>query len=400
MSNFKILNRNTAPAEYDLDTLDTADLQGIYRGKTLKESRLNRDIDFGYQEQSDDEEGKSSQSKKAELKVDFQEREKDAFAEQKSSLPDFDQFSNSPGFQRFMAQLRRSQRGETYEEIQDALQTLFQDPTLKNAALTGALKLLKDQEADPRLIELLEQILRELREESGSEIRAGYNISEVAAAIVGEGEDLLSALRDFYCQVVFGNQNLITTYHFIMNSFPDEKERKKRHQQQKKQHQNEQEIDGVEGQERLEKALQFLFEALAAELKSNAPSLDPALLKSVMDSLCQVEFFRNAYRSFLQMMTKMNIACAKIPVAPSKLINELLTRISKEAFNDDEFLRIAEKFSVPPLQLSIEFLTKIYEMIRLFPERIFSSSVTRENCLIAVQRSLDSAIARESEVAE
>ena len=118
-----------------------------------------------------------------------------------------------------------------------------------------------------------------------------------------------------------------------------------------------------------------------------------------MDGLCQMEFFRNSYRSFLQMLTKMNIINPKIPVKPSRLINEILTRVNKESLADDEFLRIAEIFSVPPLELSIEFLTRIYEMIRLFPERIFPSDANRDNCLKAVQCSLDSAIARESEVA-
>ncbi|MBX9742681.1 MAG: TyeA family type III secretion system gatekeeper subunit [Chthoniobacterales bacterium] len=405
MSNFKILNRNTAPTDYDLDNLDTVDLQGIYRGKTIKELRVNNDFDFGSQEESDNQEGKSTQSKKAELKNDFQKREQDAFSLEKISLPDFDQFSHSPSFQRFMAQLRRSQRGETYEEIQDSLTQLFQDPTLKSAALTGALKLLKDQEAPPELIELLEQVLQELTENKGSEIRAGYNISQTAASVAGENEDLLSALRNFYCQVVFGNQNLIATYRYIMSSFPDEFEKAKRERQkQDQQHKREQkaqpDIDGVEGEARLEKALQFLFESLAAELKSNRPSSDHPFLKSVMDGLCQIEFFRNAYRSFLQMLTKMNMACSKIPIAPSRLINEIFARIAKETFNDHEFLMIAESFSIPPLQFSIEFLTKIYEMIRLFPERVFTSSMSRENCLVAVQRSLDSAIARESEVAE
>lgn len=405
MNNLKVFNRNIAPADYDLDNLDTVDLQGIYRGKTIKELRVNNDIDFGYQEESDSKEGKSTQSKKAELKSDFQKKEQDAFFLEKTNLPDFDQFSNSPSFQRFMAQLRRSQRGETYEEIQDALNQLFQDPTLKNAALTGAIKLLKAQEAPPELIELLEQLLRELAENQGSEIRAGYNISQVAASVAGENVDLLSELRDFYCQVVFGGQNLIATYRYIMSSFPDEFEKAKRERQQRdQQHQKQQpyqpDIDGVEGQARLEKALQFLFEALAVELESSRPSSDHPFLKSVMDGLCQIEFFRNAYRSFLQMLTKMNRECSKIPIAPSRLINELLTRIAKEAFNDNEFLTIAENFSIPPLQLSIEFLTKIYEMIRLFPERIFTTAMSRENCLVAVQRSLDSAIARESEVAE
>ncbi len=106
--------------------------------------------------------------------------------------------------------------------------------------------------------------------------------------------------------------------------------------------------------------------------------------------------YRYYYR---QMLTKMNISYSAIPVKPSRLINEILTRVTKDTFTDDEFLRVAEKFSVPPLQLSIEFLTRIYEMIRLFPERIFPSNASRENCLRAVQYSLDSAIARESEVA-
>ncbi|MCF7728902.1 MAG: TyeA family type III secretion system gatekeeper subunit [Chthoniobacterales bacterium] len=380
--------------------MDTADLQGVglYRGKEIKKTQFDDNIEFGIYDEGDDREGKSASSSKVELKSASQKKEKNAFEDQQESLPDFDDFFNSPDFQKFMAQIRRSQRGGSYDEIKQTLDSLFNDPTLKSAALKGAIKILESQLDDPALKELLEQVLNDLNNSNGAEIRAGYNVSHVAASTVGDEADLVAQLRDFYCQVVFGDQNLVTNYHIIMNSFP-ELDKVKRNQKNKKNNQGKEEPDGQEGQERLEKALEFLLKSLAAELKSNAPSLEPSFLKTVMDGLCQMEFFRNAYRSFLQMLTKMNITNPVIPVKPSLLINEILTRVSKDSLNDDEFLRIAEKFSVPPLQLSIEFLTRIYEMIRLFPERIFPSNANRENCLRAVQCSLDSAIARESEVA-
>lgn len=381
--------------------MDTANLQGVglYRGKQIKKNRLDDAFEFGVHDESDDQEGKSATSTKVELKSAFQKKEKNAFDDQQEKLPDFDDFANSLDFQKFMAQIRRSQRGGNYEEIKQTLDSFFQDPTLKNAALQVAIKLLENQSDDPQLKELLEQLLHDLNDNNGAEIRAGYNISHVAASTIGNESDIVAALRDFYCQVVFSDQGLISNYRTIMNSFP-ELNRVKRDKNKKNNKQGQEEDpDGLEGQERLEKALEFLLKSLAAELKSNAPSLEPSFLKSVMDGLCQMEFFRNAYRSFLQMLTKMNIMNPRIPVKPSRLINEILTRVTKDNLADDEFLRIAETFSVPPLQLSIEFLTRIYEMIRLFPERIFPSDASRENCLRAVQCSLDSAIARESEVA-
>ncbi|MFZ4115115.1 MAG: TyeA family type III secretion system gatekeeper subunit [Chthoniobacterales bacterium] len=397
MMNPRVLARVSTPVGGEIDT---SDLQGIglYRGKQIKKSSFDDNLEFGVHDEADDQDGQSATSDRVELKSAFEKKEKNAFDDQQQNLPDFDEFSNSPDFQKFMAQIRRSQRGGNYQEVQQALDSFFQDPTLKNAALRVAIKLLGDDAADPALKELLEKILQDLNESNGAEIRAGYNVSQVAASTIGNEADLVAALRDFYCQVVFGDQSMVTNYHTIMNSFP-ELNKVKRDKKKKKNQHGEEEPDGQEGQERLEKALEFLLKSLAAELKSNAPSLEPSFLKSVMDGLCQMEFFRNAYRSFLQMLTKMNISYPSIPVKPSRLINEILTRVTKDTFADDEFLRIAEKFSVPPLQLSIEFLTRIYEMIRLFPERIFPSNINRESCLRAVQASLDSAIARESEVA-
>ncbi len=397
--NPRILSRRVLSPGGDIDT---SDLQGVglYRGKEIKKSKFNDDLEFGVHDEADDQDGQSARSDHVELKSAFQKKEKNAFDDQQKSLPDFDEFASSPDFQKFMAQLRRSQRGGNYQEVENTLNSLFEDPTLKNAALNVALRLLGDQAADTDLKELLEQMLHDLNESHGAEIRAGYNVSQVAASSISNEAELIAALRDFYCQVIFGDQNLITNYRTIMNSFPElDKIKRDQKKKKKKQEEKEEEPDGKEGQQRLEKALEFLLRSLAAELKSNAPSLEPPLLKAVMDGLCQMEFFRNAYRSFLQMLTKMNITNAAIPVKPSRLINEILTCISKETLLDDEFLRIAEKFSVPPLQLSIEFLTRIYEMIRLFPERIFPSTVNRDHCLKAVQSSLDSAIARESEVA-
>ena len=402
MINPRITVRSATP----LDKPDSSDalVAGLFRGKEIKKSTLKTDSDFGVYQENDDQEGKSATSKKGNLKSNVQKEEKETFSEQEENLPDFEEFSGSPGFQRFMAQLRRSQRTGSYDEIKEALDETFDDPTLKNAAVVVAIKLLDKQAGgDSDLKQLLQQVLQELTESQGAEVRAGYNVSNVAAATVGSEAELIAALRDFYCQVVFGDQNLVNTYHYIMKSFPDKIEKAKRDKQRKNQQgqdSSEDELDGPEGQKRLEKALEFLLKSLAAELKSNAPSLEPPLLKSVMDGICQMEFLRNSYRSFLQMLTKLNAQCSVVPIAPSRLIKEILGRVTKDVMSDDELLRVASEFGVPPLQLSIEFLTRIYDMVRLFPERVFPSSKNREVFLTAVQHALDSAIARESEVAE
>jgi type III secretion system TyeA family effector delivery regulator len=399
MFNPRITTRHYTPVGGELDT---SDLQGVglYRGKEIKRSKLSEEIDFGVHADEDDQEGKSSGSTKGELKIKFQEREKQAFSDQEENLPDFEEFANSPEFKKFMAQLRKGQRSETYEEIQEALDTTFDDPTLKHAALVGAIKLLEGQADQEELKELLQQILKDLLESSGAEVRAGYNVSRVAESIAKGETDLIAQLRDFYCQVVFSDQSLVDTYHAIMNDFPDQVEREKREKEKKnKQQYVPEEVDGPEGEARLEKALEFLMKSLGAELKSNRPSLEPSMLKKVLDGLCEMEFFRNTYRSFLDMLTKLNKDCNAVPIKPSRLINEILKRVLQDKISDEDFLKVAQQFGVPPLQLSIHFLTRIYEMVRLFPERIFPSGKNREVCLTAIQHALDSAIARESEVA-
>ena len=142
-----------------------------------------------------------------------------------------------------------------------------------------------------------------------------------------------------------------------------------------------------------------MMKSLGAELKSNRPSLEPSMLKKVLDGLCEMEFFRNTYRAFFDMLNKLHRECQTVPVKPSRLISEILNRVIQDKISDEDFLKIAQQFDVPPLELSIHFLTRIYDMVRLFPERIFPSGKNREVCLTAIQHALDSAIARESEVA-
>ena len=399
MFNPRVTARYSVPVGGDLDT---SDLQGIglYRGREIKKSKVNEDVDFGIHADEDDQEGQSSGSTKGELKTKFQEREKEAFSDQQENLPDFNEFADSPEFKKFMAQLRKGQRSETHQEIQDALNSAFDDPTLKHAALIGAIKLLEGQPGQEELKNLLQQVLQELLDSSGAEVRAGYNVSLVAESMSKGETDLIAQLRDFYCQIVFSDQSLVNTYHAIMNDFPDKVEREKEEKEKKnKQHQAPEEVDGPEGQARLEKALEFLMKALGAELKSNRPSLESGLLKKVLDGLCEMEFFRNTYRSFLEMLTKLNGECQTVPVKPSRLINEILNRVVQDKISDEDFLKVAQQFGVPPLALSIHFLTRIYEMVRLFPERVFPSGKNREVCLTAIQHALDSAIARENEVA-
>ena len=72
--------------------LDTAYLQGIglYRGKEVKKSRLDSDVDFELHPEEPEHEGKSAGSKKGELKLSFLKREKGSFAEGEEELPDFE----------------------------------------------------------------------------------------------------------------------------------------------------------------------------------------------------------------------------------------------------------------------------------------------------------------------
>jgi hypothetical protein len=97
--------------------IDTADLQGVglYRGKEIKKSRFNDNFEFGVHDEADDQDGKSATSQKVELKSDFQKKEKNAFSDQQENLPDFDDFANSPDFQKWSMRNSDQLIGETWE---------------------------------------------------------------------------------------------------------------------------------------------------------------------------------------------------------------------------------------------------------------------------------------------
>ena len=77
MFNPRVTARYSMPVGGDLDTSDLQGI-GVYRGREIKKSKVNDDIDFGIHADEDDHEGQSSGSTKGELKTKFQEREKEA----------------------------------------------------------------------------------------------------------------------------------------------------------------------------------------------------------------------------------------------------------------------------------------------------------------------------------
>jgi type III secretion system TyeA family effector delivery regulator len=76
-------------------------------------------------------------------------------------------------------------------------------------------------------------------------------------------------------------------------------------------------------------------------------------------------------------------------------MTSLLDSANGGRVSDAEFLRLALDFNFPPLEPSINFLTRFRDVVRNLPSRAYDKPETRERVLDAMQRAIDHTIDEE-----
>jgi type III secretion system TyeA family effector delivery regulator len=154
--------------------------------------------------------------------------------------------------------------------------------------------------------------------------------------------------------------------------------------------------DGPELERSLSASLDFLSNALAADLAASRPSSDPARLRDVVDGLQQVRLLANAHASCRTLMQKFHESTREsVPIAPYRLMSGMLEAVRNERVSESEFTRMAADFNVPPLEPSINFLTQFRDIVSKLPPRTYDKPEAREKVLDAMQRAIDHLIDEE-----
>jgi len=221
------------------------------------------------------------------------------------------------------------------------------------------------------MLEAMNEALQELEDEHGAEIKAGLNISDDATALAEEGFGEVGELRDFYRQEVLGNEGISSSYRSIMKHYKEVG---------------------------FEKAIAFLIEAAGNDLHASSSSMSSAELTSIIDNLYFSQSLGNLHRMAGEDIAKVQKNFGEGKNASAHTIMEaLLTCIEGKGRPGPIIAGLAAKCYIQSIVANIYFLTRMKEMFRLMPDKLFMDIVLRSRLRDEVQIYLDDYIAREDD---
>ena len=275
-------------------------------------------------------------------------------------------------------------KGEQINQLRDSLRTradgqraldkareYFPDPSDAWAALKEIAEELKSSGADPAQLRDVEEALAQLEEQEGPAIRSG-----VQGALAARGfPELGSAdgMRDLYRQTVCEFGAVIDVFSHVMKEYEGD----------------------------FQKAMDFLFAALSADIAADVPSMGERHLESVHGTLGKVRLAQSAYRLCEETMGRWERVHHVTPgpngLTPMKLLGEILSLGEKRFLSAAQVDAIMVKASPPDVEHEVIFLQELLTASRKFPSLLFGDDLGRMKVLDAMQEAVDKAVEREDE---
>ena len=269
----------------------------------------------------------------------------------------------------------KQQKGLTPGQALDQAKAFFTDISHQFAGLSFARDSL-DLE-DEELKSVLTQALDLLEKKHGQEIRAGLNITGIAADFSQKGLGKVQELRAFYRDTVLADTSPTKLYRSVKEK-----------------------MEGAD----FETSVGFLIKALGKDLQSMGPSVSHAELKKVMDDLYVLESLKNTDKACEALMEKMGTQLGLRSMGrASELMSQIMEIKGKPWQPSDQFLALAETMGIhgrteKEIEAQIYFLREIKEVVRQIPLKLFDTMEAREKMLSTMQEALDIAIDREEEM--
>ena len=292
------------------------------------------------------------------------------FEEERVKL--YQELMHEAGKSEQLNQLRDSLRSRAdSRRALDKVKEYFPDPSDAWAALRQMQEELRAEGADKELIRDVEAALAEMEEREGPAIRAGIQ-GALAASGFGElgGSD---DMRDFYRRTVCEFSSVNEVFAHVMEKYGGD----------------------------FEKAMDFLFSALSADMASDVPSMGIRHLESVHESLGKVRLTQSAYRLCETMMDRWHEVHGVPPreggLTAMGLLGDIVALREKRFIGAAQIDAILAKAGAPDIEREVLFLQELLSTTRKFPSALFDDDQGHMTVLDAVQESVDRAIEREDE---
>ena len=261
-------------------------------------------------------------------------------------------------------------RSDAFRSL-DKAREFFPDPSDAWAALLEVKEELEKSGTDPEILRGIDAAVAELEEREGPAIRAGIH-----GALASKGFEEVGTpdeLRDLYRQTACDFKSVNEVFEHIQTQYGGD----------------------------FDRAVDFLFSALSADIASEVPSMGQAHLESVHGSLGKVRLTQSAYRlceAMLQRWEKVHgVKPGPDGLTAMALLKEVISYKDMRFLGAMQVEPLTQKAHAPDIEHEVIFLQEMLNMARKFPPALFDDEQGRMKVLDAVQEAVDKAIAREDE---
>ena len=253
----------------------------------------------------------------------------------------------------------------------DKVREYFPDPSDAWAALKQMQEELRAEGADEALLEDVGAAIAELEEKEGPAVRAGVQGALAARGFADLGGS--DGMRDFYRRTVCEFSTVNEVFAHVLETYGGD----------------------------FERAMDFLFSALSADIAADTPSMGVRHLESVHENLGKVRLTQSAYRLCEKMMERWeNVHGVKMregSLTAMGLLGEIVDLRTKRFLSSAQIEGILAKACAPDIEREVLFLQELLNTTRNFPVALFDDDQGRMKVLEAVQEAVDKAVEREDE---
>jgi type III secretion protein W len=258
----------------------------------------------------------------------------------------------------------------TSDDILKEVRQFFPDPSDQYEALGFAAEAFA-LEGELDKADFLQEAQDKLLKRQGPEVRAGINI--LPEALKASEADLapVQDLRDFYRETILISQAILSIFRSIKAEY---------------------------GPQKLDQGLDYLIRATTADLNAQGPSIEKGHLKAIIDNFYAVGVLNRMQEQFTALLNRMHDQYDKgISKDPEALMESVLKLVESLKVDIAQVQQLVTKTNIHTLAPRIDFLTHLYEQLRLIPLKVYPGSLTRTQLLESTQKELDRSIALEEE---
>ena len=258
------------------------------------------------------------------------------------------------------------------DALRERARKFSDDPTHQFLALEFSREQAVAGDADPAVVEALDEAMAALQAESGPAIQAGLNVSAVARRFADREVGDTQQLRDIYRDIVLDCRTINDAYDRVVADHPGRS---------------------------FDEAVRFMLKALGADLAASARSVSKVRIKQIVDDMYQLKSLNSVFEQCEDLVRRVhrNFGAEPGPDAVRDLVSELLTAQDRAWQGADAFGALPGKMGVQGDDAGIYVLQGFKELVRFVPLKAFGDDMAkRDRLMISVQQALDVAIDAEA----